>query len=83
MLERFLERMEMVRISAERRAGGMLNYVKDGPGAFNRILHPLQLEGQLIGNNVYSDERKEFHRAFSESGSATISFPARHHRFSC
>jgi hypothetical protein len=25
----------------------------------------------------------EFQRAFRESGLATISFPARHHRFSC
>jgi hypothetical protein len=79
MLERFVEHMETVRISAQRRANGMLDYVKDGPGAFKTVLHPLQLEGQLIGNNLYSDEREEFRRAFSQSGSAAISFPGRHH----
>ena len=76
--------METVRISAQRRADGMVNYVKDGAGELRRtVLHPDQLEGQLIGNNLYSDERTEFQSTFRESGWATISFPARHHRFSC
>jgi hypothetical protein len=83
MLERFLEHMETVRISAERRADGMLDYVKDGPGELRTVLHLDHLEGQLISNSVYSDERVEFQRAFRESGLAAISFPGRHHRFSC
>jgi hypothetical protein len=83
MLERFLEHMETVRISAQRRADGMLDYVKDGAGQLTTALHPDHLEGQLIGNNVYCDERVEFQRAFRESGWATISFPVRYDRFRC
>ena len=75
--------MKIVRITAVCRADGLLDYMKDGTGELRTVLHPDQLEGQLIGNNVYSDERMEFQGAFRESGLATISFPPRHHRFAC
>ena len=43
-------------LSAVRRIDGMLDYAKDGPGAFKSVLPPVKLEGQLSANNAYQDE---------------------------
>jgi hypothetical protein len=62
----------------------MLDYSKDGPGAFNSVLPPVfeKLEGQLQANSASRQEIEEFVRQLNLSGTAVISFPDRHHNIS-
>ena len=63
----------------------MLDYTKDGPGAFKMKtdVPPVfeKFEGQLQANNVYRDEIEKFVNELNLLGAAEISFPDRHHTF--
>ena len=71
-------------LNAVRRADGMLDYSKDGPGAFKNVLPPVfeKLEGQLEANNVYRCEIEISIRELNLFGAAVISFSERRCDFS-
>lgn len=73
----------MVTLSAVRRADGMLDYSKDGPGAFKSVLPPVfeKVEGQLRANNASQDEAEKFMAEFNLLGVAVLSFPERRCNF--
>jgi hypothetical protein len=70
-----------VTITAELRPDGIVDFSKDGPGAFMSALYPSQLEAQLQCSNMYSDEREKFHSLLAAVGSASHSFSDRKHYF--
>jgi hypothetical protein len=71
----------VVKLKAANRADGMLDYSKDGPGAFTSVLPPLKLAAQLAANNAYLDEIGDFETELNRFGAAVISFPDRRHGF--
>ena len=69
----------IVALSTIRRTDGMLDYSKDGPGAFTSVLRPIKLVAQLSANNAYQDEIECFEAELNLFGSAVISFRDRRH----
>jgi len=73
-----------VTIRVVRRADGMLDYSKEAPGHTMKTLVPPtfeKLEAQLEANCVLSTEREKVINDVNLVGEATISFPARYHKF--
>ena len=73
----------IVVLSAACRADGMIDYAKDGPGAFTSVLPPVfeKLEGQLEANNASRLEIERFIEELNRTGSASVSFTDRRHAF--
>ena len=73
----------IVVLRAARRADGMIDYAKDGPGTFTSVVRPVfeKLEGQLEANNASRPEIERFIRELNCTGSASVSFTDRHHGF--
>jgi hypothetical protein len=69
----------IVNLSAIRRGDGMLDYSKDGPGAFKSVLPPVfeRVEAQLRANNASQDEAERFIAELNLRGAAALSFPQR------
>ena len=62
---------------AARRADGMLDYSKDGPGPFRSVLPPEKLDGQLQANCALHEEVRKFIHDLETQGVALLSFPER------
>jgi hypothetical protein len=74
----------MIKIRVARRADGMLDYVKEGPGyRMPTVVPPVyeKLEAQLAANNVFRAEREKLISEVNAFGTAVISFPARYRNF--
>ena len=61
------------------RADGLLDYSKDGLGAFRSVLPPdlEKVEGQLRANDASQEEVEKFIAEFNLRGAAVLSFPER------
>ena len=76
----------MITIRVARRADGMLDYTKEGPGyRMVTVVPPVyeKLEAQLEANNVFQAKREKFISNVNAFGAAVISFPARYFNFRC
>jgi hypothetical protein len=75
----------MVTLRAVRRADGMLDYTKDGPGAFKMKTEvpPVfeKLEGQMEAHCASHDEIETFIEELTLRGAASLSFPERRCNF--
>jgi hypothetical protein len=72
-------------ISAVRQSDG-IGYTHQGPGFTMKTRVPLvfeKLESQLAADQVYWAEREKFITDLNVFGAATVSFPARDHKFHC
>jgi hypothetical protein len=66
----------VVMLSAVRREDGMLDYSKDGPGAFKNVLPWVfeRVEAQLRANNASQDEAEKFIEQLNLRGAAALRF---------
>jgi hypothetical protein len=75
----------MITLSAVRRADGMLDFVKDGPGTSKMpsVIPPIyeKLEGQMEANCASHDEIETFIEELNLRGAASLSFPERRCNF--
>jgi hypothetical protein len=75
----------MITLSAVRRAHGLLDYTKEGPGTFKmrNVMPPVfeKLEGQMEANCASHDEIKTFIEELHLRGVASVSFPVRRCNF--
>jgi hypothetical protein len=55
----------------------MLDYSKDGPGAFKSVLLPEKLDGQLQANCALQEEIRRFICELETQGVAVLSFSER------
>lgn len=74
-----------VTLTAIRRTGGMIDYTKNGPGAFRMKtkVRPVfeKLEGQMEANRATHNEIERFINELNLFGVATVSFPERRDTF--
>lgn len=76
----------MITIKAVRRADGMLDYTKEGPGyRLQTLVPPIheKLDAQLAASLVLHENRERFMAEVNASGSAVISFRPIRSAFYC
>lgn len=75
----------IVTLSGVRRADGMLDYMKDGPGTskMRSVIPPVyeKLEGQMEAHCASHDEIEKFIEELTLRGAASLSFPERRCNF--